>query len=160
MLSIYDRHRGFGRREFLKIGSLSLGGLSLPGLLAAQAKAAPRKVATDKSVILLFMHGGPSQIETFDPKMSAPAEIRSMTGEVATTLPGITFGGTYPKLAALAERFSIVRSYQSGDANHDIKPVVGKDTLRANLGSLYSRVVGPTHALTGMPTNAALFPKA
>ena len=44
----------------------------------------------DKSVILLFLHGGASQTETFDPKMSAPAEIRSATGELATTLPGVT----------------------------------------------------------------------
>lgn len=160
MLSIYDQHRGYGRREFLKIGSLAMGGLTLPTLLAAQAKAGSRRLVTDKSVILLFMHGGPSQIETFDPKMSAPVEIRSMTGEVATKLPGITFGGTYPKLAALADQFSLVRSYQSGDANHDIKPVVGKDTMRANLGSLYARVVGPTHPQTGMPTNAILFPQA
>jgi hypothetical protein len=160
MLSIYDPRRGLGRREFLRIGSLALGGLSLPSLLAAQAKAAPRRIATDKSVILLFMHGGPSQIETFDPKMTAPVEVRSVTGEVPTSLPGITFGGTYPKLAALAQKLSIVRSYKSGDANHDIKPVVAAATMRANLGSLYSRIVGPTNPQTGMPTNAALFPKA
>src|SRR4051794_5951225 len=122
MLSIYDPRYGLGRREFLRIGSLALGGLSLPGLLATQAQAAPRRIATDKSVILLFMRGGPSQIETFDPKMTAPVEVRSVTGEVATSLPGVTFGGTYLKLAALAQKLSIVRSYKSGDANHDIKP--------------------------------------
>ncbi len=160
MLSLYDRHSGYGRREFLKIGSLALGGLTLPGLLAAKAAANQRPVATNKSVILLFMHGGPSQIETFDPKMSAPVEIRSATGEVSTRLPGITFGGTYPKLAALADRMSIVRSFASGDSKHDIKPVVGEDTLKANLGSLYARVVGTTHPETGMPTNAILGPKA
>ena len=66
---------------------------------------------TDKSVIFLFLHGGPSQIETFDPKMSAPAEVRSATGEVATKLPGVTFGGTFPKLARLADKLAIVRSY-------------------------------------------------
>lgn len=160
MLSIFDQHRGLGRREFLKIGSLALGGLSLPGLLATQARAGGQRLATDKSVILLFMHGGPSQIETFDPKMTAPVEIRSATGEVATRLPGVTFGGTYPKLAALADKLSVVRSFQSGDAKHDIKPVVGVDTLKANLGSLYARVVGTTHSETGMPTNTLLFPKA
>jgi hypothetical protein len=160
MLSIYERHGGLGRREFLKIGSLALGGMSLPGLLATRAQAGSPKVATDKSVILLFMHGGPSQIETFDPKMSAPVEIRSTTGEVATALPGITFGSTYAKLAQLADKLSIVRSFKSGDGNHDIKPVVAADTMRANLGSLYARVVGTTHPQTGMPTNAALFPQA
>jgi len=106
------------------------------------------------------MHGGPSQIETFDPKMDAPTEIRSSTGEVATKLPGITFGGTFPKLAGLADQFSIVRSFQAGNSNHDIKPVVGKDSFGANLGSLYSRIAGTNRADNGMPTNVALFPRA
>ena len=161
MLTFFDDHRGQGRREFLKIGGLALGGLSLPGLLAARAaQAGTRRAVTDKSVIFLFMHGGPSQIETFDPKMTAPENVRSTTGEIATRIPGITFGSTYTRLAALANRLSIVRSYKSGDANHDIKPIVSVDTLKANLGSLYSRIAGPTHPVSGIPTNAALFPQA
>ena len=161
MLSIRDTHPRLGRRDFLRIGSLALGGLSLPGLLAARAGAETKlRPVTDKSVIFLFLHGGPSQIETFDPKMDAPAEVRSATGEVATTIPGITFGGTFPKLAGLAHKMSIVRSYRTGDGNHDIKPIVDRRTLGANLGSLYSRVAGTNHPVTGMPTNAALFPRA
>ncbi len=89
----------------------------------------------DKSVIFLFLHGGPSQFETFDPKMTAPEGIRSATGEVATRIPGVTFGGSFPRLAALADRLTIVRSFVPGDANHDIKPIVGRDTFGANLGS-------------------------
>ena len=84
------------RRAFLQIGGLALGGLTLPGLLAARA-AEKRRFTTDKSVIFLFLHGGPSQFETFDPKMSAPAEIRSAVGETATRLPGVTFGGSFPQ---------------------------------------------------------------
>ena len=106
------------------------------------------------------MHGGPSQIETFDPKMDMPAEIRSATGEVSTKLPGITFGGTFPKLAQVADKLSIVRSFKTGDGNHDIKPIVGKDTFGANLGSLYARVAGTNHPQTGLPNNVALFPRA
>src|SRR5690606_28529224 len=107
-----------------------------------------------------FLHGGPSQTETFDPKMTAPAGVRSATGELQTRLPGITFGGTFPKLADRADRITIVRSFMTGDGNHDIKPVVGRDTLGANMGSLYSRIAGPTHPQTGIPRNAALFPRA
>ena len=93
------------RRECLQIGSLCLGGLSLSGLLEAQAEGSNvASTVTDKSVVLLFLTGGPSQIETFDPKMTAPAEFRSITGEVMTSVPGITFGGTFPKLARLAHR--------------------------------------------------------
>src|SRR5436309_437736 len=104
MLSIHDRT---SRRAFLQIGSLALGGLSLPALLAARAAAAEAKrLVTDKSVIFLFLHGGPSQTETFDPKMTAGPESRSATGQVATSLPGVTFGGTFPKLAALAHKLA------------------------------------------------------
>src|SRR5687768_2094569 len=106
MLSIFDSGSHASRRDFLRIGSLGLGGLSLSSLLGARA-AAPSSTA-DKSVIFLFQHGGPSQFETFDPKMSAPAEIRCQTGEISTSLPGITFGSTLPRLARLADRMAIV----------------------------------------------------
>jgi hypothetical protein len=160
MLAIHDS-RHFNRRAFLKIGSLSLGGLTLPGLLAEQARAATAgRPVTDKSVIFLFLHGGPSQIETFDPKMTAPTGIRSATGETATSLPGVTFGGTYTRLAALAHKVSVVRSFVTGDGNHDIKPLVGRDTFGANLGAVYARVAGINHPQTGIPSNVVLFPKS
>jgi uncharacterized protein (DUF1501 family) len=161
MLAIHDGSRRFDRRAFLTVGGLALGGLTLADLLDARAQAATDKqLVTGKSVIFLFLHGGPSQIETFDPKMTAPAEIRSTTGEVATRLPGVTFGGTFPRLAALAEKLTVVRSFVTGDGNHDIKPVVGRDTFGANLGSVYARIAGANRAGTGMPTNVALFPRA
>jgi hypothetical protein len=160
MLTIFDDDR-LARRDFLRIGALGLGGLTLAGRLLAQT-AGPSAVQTvnDHSVIFLFLHGGPSQIETFDPKMTAPAGIRSATGEVKTVLPGITFGGSFPKLARLADRVSVVRSFVTGDGNHDIKPVVGRDSFGANLGSVYAHVAGASHPASGMPTNAALFPRA
>jgi hypothetical protein len=158
MFSIYE---GPSRRDFLRIGALGLGGLALPQLLAARAAAAESKSAlTNKSVVFLFQHGGPSQIETFDPKMSAPEGVRSVTGQVATTLPGVTFGSTFTKLARLANKMAVVRSYVPGDGNHDAKPVVHRATLGANLGSFYGRVVGMNHPGTGLPTNVALFPQA
>src|SRR5437762_7086032 len=111
MLTIGDSTR-FGRRDFLRIGGLALGGLSLPMLFptAARGGPIPGRPVTDRSVIFLFLHGGPSQIETFDPKMTAPEEIRSATGEVQTALPGVTFGGSFPKMAKLADRVDVVRS--------------------------------------------------
>ena len=159
MLTIHDRGSRLGRRDFLQIGSLALGGMTLPGLLAARAATA-EPLIKDKSVIFLFLHGGPSQLETFDPKMSAPVEIRSTTGELPTSIPGITFGGTFPKLAQLAHKFSVVRSFSTGDGNHDIKPIVSRDTGGANLGAIYARVAGANHPQTGMPRNCALFPRA
>jgi hypothetical protein len=159
MLSFRSPHT---RREFLRVGGLALGGLALPHLLA-QGGAPLASVGgplTDKAVIFLFLHGGPSQIETFDPKMTAAAEVRSATGEVQTALPGVTFGGTFPKLAARADRFSVVRSFVTGDGNHDIKPIVCKDGGMANLGAAYASVAGPAHPITGLPTNVAVFPQS
>ncbi len=104
------------RRTFLQAGALGLarlglGSLSLDQLFRLEALAATvdSSVVRGKSVVFLFLHGGPSQIETFDPKGEAPSEIRSATGEVSTRLPGITFGGTLPRLAAMADQLSIVR---------------------------------------------------
>lgn len=158
MLSFFDTDKRHGRREFLRIGSLGLAGLTLPQML--QAAASDSSVVRDKAVIFVFLHGGPSQIETFDPKMSAPAEVRSTTGELATRIPGVTFGGTFPQLADLADRFSIVRSFRSGDGNHDIKPIVARSTANANLGSLYARIAGANHPQTNLPRNIALFPRS
>ena len=164
MLAFHDSSRAgssLDRRAFLRVGGLGLGGLTLSDLFAAKALARARKLPLqDKSVIFLFMHGGPSQFETFDPKMDAPREIRSATGEIPTTIPGIRFGSTMEKLARLAHKFSTVRSFATGDANHDIKPIVSRETLRSNLGSLYSRIAGPLRPDTGMPTNVTLFPRA
>src|SRR6187200_815754 len=125
MLTFHDTLAS--RRSFLQVGGLALGGLTLPGLLANRAQAAANmRPVKDKSCIFLFLHGGPSQFETFDPKMDAPDGNRSATGEVKTAIPGITFGGTFPKLAAMADRLAVVRSFVPGDANHDIKTIVGK----------------------------------
>ena len=157
-----DANRGMSRRSFLEVGSLGVGGLTLPWLLSQQAQAGSTgsDFVRDKSVIFLFLHGGPSQFETFDPKMTAPAGVRSETGEISTSIPGVTFGCTFPQLARLADRVSVVRSYVPGDAWHNIKPVMCPETLGANMGSLYARLAGASHPVTGMPRNAAIFPRA
>jgi uncharacterized protein (DUF1501 family) len=155
MLTFRDPAR-FGRRAFLRVGALSLGGLTLPAFTSARGSTS----LVDKSVVFLFLHGGPSQLETFDPHMEAPTETRCATGEIPTALPGVTFGSSFPRLAKLADRLAVVRSFVPGDGNHDIKPVVGKDTFGANLGAVYAHIAGANHPETGMPRNLALFPRA
>lgn len=161
MLHIGGFSRRFDRREFLRVGGLTLGGLAFADLLAAAARAGGSSpLLTGKSVVFVFMHGGPSQIETFDPKLTAPPGNCSINGEVATSIPGVTYGYAFPRLAALADRTTIVRSFRTGDGNHDIKPIVGRATSGANLGSLFARVAGANRPGSGMPTNIALYPRA
>jgi uncharacterized protein (DUF1501 family) len=151
---------GVSRRGCLQVGTLALGGLTLPQLLAARAQAAQiGRGAKDVSVVLLFLTGGPSQVETFDPKMTAPQESRSATGEVATDVPGVTFGGTFPMLARHASRMAIVRSFTHGNSDHT---GAAEDVMRcgntfdAGMGSLVTRFRGATHPQTGMPNHLYL----
>jgi len=168
MLTIHDPRpahhcQGFTRRELLRVGSLGIAGWSLANLLRTQAVAAESaaEVLKNRSVVLLFLQGGPPHIEFFDPKMTAPTEIRSVTGEIATKLPGITFGGTFPKLAQLADRFSIIRSYGSGNSGHTYGEVVsGRNPTNASISSIYARVRGTNHPTTGLPTNVLVLPEA
>jgi hypothetical protein len=158
MLTLCDGNSPISRRGFLTVGTLGLGGLSLSSLLAA-AEGRTSHV-TGKSVIFLFQQGGPSQFETFDPKPEAPDSIRTVTGTVPTPISGVRFGDTMSQLAKLAHKLTVVRSFQTNNAGHNIVPMVGPDTLNANMGSLYSHIVGPIRPETGMPTNAVLFPQA
>lgn len=160
MLSVTDG-RGINRRSFITAGSLGLGGLSLASLLGTQAAASTvGRSITGRSVIFLFQQGGPSQFETFDPKPDAPEAIRTVTGTIQTSLPGVLFGGTMRRLAKHADKLTIVRSFQTNNGGHNIQPIVGPDSLDRNIGTHYSRIVGPTTARTGVPTNAVLFPDA
>ena len=163
MLNIFDGKPGrkLTRRQMLTVGGLGLGGLTLSHLLAAKSQAGElSRAVTGKSVIFLFQQGGPSQFETFDPKPNAPAGIRTVTGVTDTSLPGVIYGSTMQRLSGLADKLTVVRSFQTGNAGHNIQPIVGPDSLETNIGVHYSRVVGATRPLTGVPTNAVLYPAA
>lgn len=164
--------QGVSRRELLRVGALGAGLLGLPTVLAAKAHAveAERSASSadhggpsyvrDKSVVLLFLSGGPPHIEFFDPKMTAPAEFRSITGETPTSLPGVTFGGTFPRLAALAQRIAIVRNYGSHNAGHTYEKVAtGNNPTKAAMGALFARIAGGNNVHTGMPNNILVKPE-
>lgn len=101
------------RRSLLQVGALALGGLSFRDLLAAQAASASRSSAT--SVIMLYLHGGPSQLETYDLKPDAPVEYRSIYRPISTNVPGLDVCEKFPLQAALADKFSLIRSL-----HHDV----------------------------------------
>ena len=165
MLSILERgserDRGVSRRELLSVGTLGLGGLTLPMLMAGRARAGSgANVLSGKSVIFLFQQGGPSQLETFDPKPEAPEGIRTVNGTIQTSLSGAHFGGTMSRLARHADKLTVVRSYQTNNGGHNIRPFVGPESLEANIGVHYARVAGTTRTESGLPTNMVLFPQA
>jgi hypothetical protein len=108
------------RRSFLKAGVLGASGLSLSHLLRHEAKAnAPAtKSGRKPSVIILWMRGGPSHIDMWDPKPGAPVEFRGEFGTMPTKVPGITLTDMLPMCANVMDKWSIVRSLHHGDAGH------------------------------------------
>jgi hypothetical protein len=108
-----------GRREVLRAGGLGLLGLSLPDLLHAQQASRPDgSFGRAKSCILLFMWGGPSQIDTWDPKPDAPAEYRGEFASIPTNVPGTHVSEHFPLLAKRADRLCIVRSMTHDTGDH------------------------------------------
>jgi hypothetical protein len=114
--------------------------------------------------VWLWLGGGPTHVETFDPKMSAPVEFRSVTGEVATNLSGVTLGGTFPKMARIADKLAIIRSFAHRNSGHgggthwvmtgyDNRMVDnGGKPNRPSMGAITAKVRGTNHPTTGIPT--------
>src|SRR5437763_484447 len=100
------------RRGMLKAGLAGIGGLTLPGLLRARSEAAEsgRPMNKQKSVILLWMAGGPSHIDMWDPKPDRPYQNRGPFSTISTKLPGTFICEHLPKQAAMLDRFTIIRS--------------------------------------------------
>jgi hypothetical protein len=110
---------GLSRRDFLHAGALAPLGLSLPTLFAAKASADSTK-DSGVNCIMLFLVGGPSQIDTFDPKPKAPAEVRGPFKPIPTKAPGLEISEIFPKVSLHGDKFSIVRSvYHTATAVHD-----------------------------------------
>lgn len=110
-----------GRRDFLQVGLHGLAGLGLADLMRLRAEAATaagKGSANDTRCILVWLDGGPTHHETFDPKPDAPAEIRGELNPISTRVPGIRFAESVPKLASVADKFTVVRSICHKDPNH------------------------------------------
>src|SRR5262245_9356900 len=109
---------GVNRREFIRVGALSAFGLSLPALLRGESQSQVSR-RREISCILLWMNGGPSQLDTFDPKPDAPAEIRGEFGSIPTRIPGVRVTEHLPRLARNIDKYSILRSITSNDNGHE-----------------------------------------
>jgi hypothetical protein len=150
------------RRNFLKAGLAGLAGLTLPDLLHSRAEgSAPSR----KSVILLWMAGGPSHIDTWDPKPERPLANRGPFGVTRTRLPGVLICEHLPRQAALLDRFTLIRSVDARHSNHEPNMVFQTGNTEAAprvnprgrlypaIGSVIAKHRGPNHP--GMPAYAA-----
>lgn len=111
------------RRGILQIGASSVFGLSLSDLLKQRAKGTGP--GTAKSVVLLWLWGGPSQLDTFDPKPNAPLEYRGPFGTIPTKIPGVRFCELFPKIASISDRLAVIRSLVTTSNDHGVAGTIG-----------------------------------
>ncbi len=116
---------GLTRRAFLQVGASSALGLTMADLLRFQASGQSYGTASARSVIMLWLWGGPSQLDTWDPKPAAPAEFRSPFAPIATRVPGTRITELFPQIAAIADQFSILRSLHTSSNDHGVAGTIG-----------------------------------
>ncbi|MFT5522480.1 MAG: hypothetical protein ACI9G1_002762 [Pirellulaceae bacterium] len=150
---------GINRRRFIEIGSLGTLGMTLPGLLASESAAADGSGRTTshrskRSVILIWQHGGPSQLDTFDMKPDAPTEVRGPYRPIASSLPGLNVGELCPEQAKVMDKCSVIRSFSHGNGDHWAAAhwmltgrlgANGSDRVprQPSMGSVISHLMGP-----------------
>jgi hypothetical protein len=145
---------GVSRRSFLKVGFLGLAGLTLADHLRLQA--ATGGATRDTAVILLWLGGGPSQLDMYDLKPSAPVEIRGEFKPIKTNVPGIQIGEHLPLQARHADKMSIIRSVTHTNAGHGmgthwlmtgyVPTIEINDNLNPSCGSIVARMRGANSA--------------
>ena len=136
------------RRDFLTIGSLAVGGLTLPRLLRAEAQAGVR--ASHKAIIMVYLTGGPPHQDMVDLKPDAPAEIRGEFRPIATNVPGIQISELMPRVAAMMDKFAIIRSLVGAEDRHSSFQCATGRMFRSQpqggwpeIGSVLSKLHGP-----------------
>ncbi|HAA50214.1 MAG TPA: DUF1501 domain-containing protein, partial [Planctomycetaceae bacterium] len=153
------------RRDVLKIGSLPMvgaaGGLTLPQLLAAEAAANNK---SHKSVIMVFLSGGPPHQDMFDLKMQAPADVRGEFQPISTHVPGIQICEHLPRMASMMDRLAVIRSVVGSEGRHAAFQCMTGQRVNnqppggwPSFGSVVSRLQGTVHP--GTPAFVGLSPR-
>ncbi len=151
-----------GRRDFLKIGAMGIGGLALPHLLRAESDSGVG--SSHKSVINIFLPGGPPHQDMFDLKMDAPREIRGEFMPISTNVPGTQIGELFPRMATMMDKFTLIRSIVGARGSHDaIQCMTGRDARVQppggwhGIGAILSKIKGPVNP--DVPPFIGLCPK-
>ena len=165
MLTVHGERQGFcdgiSRRNFLRIGGLAMGGLALPQLLQASAQAGS-KASRHKSIIMVYLPGGPSHLDTYDPKPQAAVEYRGEFGSISSRVPGMDFCELLPGHARVADKLTLVRSVTGAVSEHAPALVMSGYGERAGqaqggrpgVGAILSRLHGPVDPK--VPANVTL----
>jgi len=147
---------GISRRSFLRVGSLGVAGLGLADLLRHEGQASVAGgVRSKRSVILIWQHGGPSQLETFDMKPEAPNEYRGPYSPIDSALPGLQVGEKMPFHAKIMDKCTVIRTLTHGNGDHwaaahwlltGYLGATGNDRppRKPSMGSIVSHLLGPT----------------
>jgi hypothetical protein len=127
---LVGRHRtrtceGISRRALLQAGASTVLGLSLAELLRRPGRAGPSGAPTAKSVMLLWLWGGPSQLDTWDPKPAAPLEFRGPFGAIGTRTPGLRFCELFPQVARHTDKLAVLRSLRTESNDHGVAGTIG-----------------------------------
>lgn len=151
---------GLSRRAFLQVGGAAMGGLALNQLLSMEAQAGIG--SSHQAVINIYLPGGPSHLDMWDLKPEAPAEIRGEFNPIQTSVPGIQICELFPRVAAMMDKFAIVRSLSDSDGRHDGYQCMtgrkvgdrGPNGGWPSAGAWISRLKGPVNQ--AVPPNLAM----
>jgi hypothetical protein len=139
--------RGFSRREFVQVGLSSVLGLTWADLLRVRANTGDGGIGPARSVIFLWLWGGPAQLDTWDPKPNAPLDFRGPFSSIPTRVVGTRVAELFPQIADLADRFAILRSLHTTSNDHGVAGTIGLT------GSIQGAV-----GLNGLPTAGSVRP--
>lgn len=137
--------QGISRRELLQVGGLGVLGLSLADWMRAEERRPAGRAtrATDKSCIFIFLEGGPSQLETFDPKPMAPNDVRGPYGPIATSVPGTQICELLPMMAQRMHHCALIRSLTGFTGQHTARPALtGSVQGSTTYGAVVTRLMG------------------
>ncbi|MEX2559251.1 MAG: DUF1501 domain-containing protein [Pirellulales bacterium] len=147
-----------GRRDLLRIGSLGVSASVWPGPSSQAGEAALESSGTARSVIFLWMAGGVTHLDSFDPKPEAPEQVRGTLSAIATSMPGLHFAETLPNLARQVDKFALVRSFSHDNNDHFMsqawslsgrKVSMEQILTEPNIGSIVAHLRGPRNQLPG-----------